>query len=247
MSFSPSTWAPAALQLLCHGDVVFQGSYIRPLRIEDVAGVADRALADLAAVDHRIHGDAHVLDPVEAVEDAEDVDAACRRGRSSRRTAPRCRDRWCRRRRWRRAAASASGCWASSRGCRAGTLPGAFLQEAVGHVKGGAAPAFHRERVPPCWRHRRAPRAPCRWSACGWPAGTGVRRAWGGVGDQQALLRLHPASRPPRGPSRSRIWRVPSGGVSVSDAGGTGSRASARGGAGGLRSRDGRSRLMSAM
>ena len=46
-----------------------------PVGVQHVAGIADHALADLVGLDHRVHRDAHVLDPVEAVKDAEDVDA----------------------------------------------------------------------------------------------------------------------------------------------------------------------------
>jgi hypothetical protein len=44
--------------------------------IQNVAGIADRRLADPVLLGDRVHRDAHVLDPVQAVEDAEDVDAA---------------------------------------------------------------------------------------------------------------------------------------------------------------------------
>jgi hypothetical protein len=75
----PQHMGAGGLQLLGHGDVVLQVVF-RAVGVEDVAGVADRAFADLAGLQHRIHRDAHVLDPVEAVEDAEDIDplsAAC--------------------------------------------------------------------------------------------------------------------------------------------------------------------------
>ena len=48
-------------------------------RIEDVAGVADRRFAELVLGAHRVHRDAHVVDPVQAVEHPEQVDAAGRR------------------------------------------------------------------------------------------------------------------------------------------------------------------------
>ena len=49
------------------------------VRVEDIAGVADGAFTDLAAVDNRIHGDTHVFNPVEAVKHAEHVNAGfCR-------------------------------------------------------------------------------------------------------------------------------------------------------------------------
>ena len=46
------------------------------VRIAQVAAVAQRSLAELARLEHGIDGDAHVLDPVERVEDPEDIDAA---------------------------------------------------------------------------------------------------------------------------------------------------------------------------
>src|ERR1700722_18969195 len=47
----------------------------RPVRIEDVARVAHRRFAQPTALDYRFDRDAHVVDPVERVEHAEDVDA----------------------------------------------------------------------------------------------------------------------------------------------------------------------------
>ncbi len=44
-------------------------------RVEDVAGVADRRLGNLARLADRVDRDAHVLHPVQAVEDAEHVHA----------------------------------------------------------------------------------------------------------------------------------------------------------------------------
>ena len=46
---------------------------LRPLRIEDVARVADRRFANRAGLDRGFHRHAHVGRPVECVEDAEDV------------------------------------------------------------------------------------------------------------------------------------------------------------------------------
>ncbi len=70
--------AAGALQLLRQPDVIGEVVF-RPRRVEQVAGVADRALAQLVRLDHRVERDAHVLHPVEAVEDAEQVDAVLRR------------------------------------------------------------------------------------------------------------------------------------------------------------------------
>ena len=78
MSLMASTWAPAAFSSLRQLDVVVE-VYLRLVRVAQVAGVADRRLAQLAGLEHRLDGDAHVRDPVERVEDAEQVDAAPRR------------------------------------------------------------------------------------------------------------------------------------------------------------------------
>ena len=112
--------AGVALRAPCSGSIsgrIWRG------RGQQVAGIADRPLADLAAVDHRIHGDAHVLDPVQTVEDAEHVDAG-RGGLFDKGLHRRCRDSWCSRRRCWRAAASASSGWACGRGCRAAAATG---------------------------------------------------------------------------------------------------------------------------
>jgi len=57
--------------------VIFQVVF-RPGGIEDIAGIADRRLAELVLLGDRVHRDAHVLHPVEAVEHTEEVDAASR-------------------------------------------------------------------------------------------------------------------------------------------------------------------------
>ena len=75
MSLMPMMWAPACLQLPGEPDIVLQ-AVLGAVGIEDVAGVADRPFAELAGLAHRVHRDAHVLDPVQAVEHAEEVDAA---------------------------------------------------------------------------------------------------------------------------------------------------------------------------
>ena len=65
------------LQLPCHADIVLE-VVLGAVRIEDIAGVADRGLADAVRIQHRVHGDAHVVDPVKAVKYAEHVDAGLR-------------------------------------------------------------------------------------------------------------------------------------------------------------------------
>ena len=110
------------LQLLGEVDVVLE-VVLGPRGVEDVAGVADRRLAQRAGFDHGVHRHAHVVHPVERVEDAEDVDAllGCLLRRSS---ARRCRSSWCSRRRWRRAAASGTARWARRRAGATGAPTG---------------------------------------------------------------------------------------------------------------------------
>ena len=71
--------AAGPLKLLGDADIIVQREF-GAVRIENVAGVADGALGELAGLADRVDRDAHVLDPVEAVEDAEEIDAARRRG-----------------------------------------------------------------------------------------------------------------------------------------------------------------------
>ena len=67
----------ALLELPGELDVVGQGE-LCPGRIEDVAGVADRRLADPAGVADGVHGHLHVRHPVERVEHPEEVDPSGR-------------------------------------------------------------------------------------------------------------------------------------------------------------------------
>ena len=67
----------ALLELPGELDVVGQGE-LCPGRIEDVAGVADRRLADPAGVADGIHGHLHVRHPIERVEHPEEVDPSGR-------------------------------------------------------------------------------------------------------------------------------------------------------------------------
>ncbi len=61
-------------QLLGHADVILQRIFW-PALVENVAGVANGRFADGAVPEHRIDCHAHVLDGVERIEDAENVDA----------------------------------------------------------------------------------------------------------------------------------------------------------------------------
>ena len=67
----------AALQLLGHVDIVFQGVLI-PVGVQNIAGIADGGLADLALVAHLVHGDLHAGNPVQGVEYTEHVHAGAR-------------------------------------------------------------------------------------------------------------------------------------------------------------------------
>ena len=67
-------WQPARLQLLGDADIIGERIF-GAVRIENVAGVADRALGELACLANGIDRDAHILDPVEAIENTEEIDA----------------------------------------------------------------------------------------------------------------------------------------------------------------------------
>ena len=133
-----------ALQLARERDVVLQ-VVLRLARIGEVAGVADRRLAQLARLAHGVDRDAHVLDPVQRVEDAEQVDAGARRLLDEVahdvvgivRVADRVR----------RAQQHLQQQVRHRRAQLVQPLPRTFLQEAHRHVEGRAAPAFDREQV----------------------------------------------------------------------------------------------------
>ena len=63
-----------ALQFARHLHVIIERILVAA-RIQDVARVTDRGLADLAGLAHGLHGDLHVRKPVQRVEDAENIDA----------------------------------------------------------------------------------------------------------------------------------------------------------------------------
>src|ERR1700732_3443061 len=69
---------PRLFYLLSERKIVVEGVF-RSVRIKDVTGVADGALGKLACIPNRVDRDAHVLDPVQAVEDPKNIDAGiCR-------------------------------------------------------------------------------------------------------------------------------------------------------------------------
>ncbi len=175
-------------QLAGHGDVIPE-VVLRAGRVKQVAGIADRRLADGARFDHRVHGDPHVVDPVQRIEDPEDVHAVLRRlgheiahhivrvvGVANSVGSP---QQHLQQHVGRRFAQLAQ------------PFPGIFLEEAHGDVEGGATPAFQREQVGQQMcivrrdgDHVRSPHAR------GEQRLVGVTH--GGVGEQDALLVAHP-------------------------------------------------------
>ena len=181
-----------ALQLLGHADVVVERILVA-LGVEDVAGVADGGFADGVGLAHGLHGRLHVGQPVQRIEDAEDVDALGG-GFVDEFAPPRCRDRRCSRRRWRRAAASGNRCWGWPRASCAQAGEGVFVQEAHGDVEGGAAPHFQAEEIVQAVRDEVGDgQHVVGADARGQQRLVGV--AEGGVGEEQALLFARPIRR----------------------------------------------------
>jgi hypothetical protein len=65
-------------QLLGEADIVFEVVFAA-FAVEQVTGVAQGAFAQRTRFDHRIHGDAHVVDPVQGIENAENINPIFRR------------------------------------------------------------------------------------------------------------------------------------------------------------------------
>ena len=177
------------LQLAGQRDVVVEVVF-RAAGIGDVAGVADRRLAEPAGLQHRIHRRAHVLDPVERIEDAEQVDPALRRlaheiahhvvGIGGVADAV-------------RGAQQHLGQQVGHRRAQPlQTLPRAFVEKAHRHVEGGAAPALDREEL---GQHARIGRRDGRQVVAAHPCGQQrlVGVAERGVGHQHPVLVEHPA------------------------------------------------------
>ena len=135
---------PCRLQLLAAGDVVFQ-VILGAVRVQNIASIADRAFQNLVGLQHRIHRDAHVFHPVQAVKHPEYIDAGDR-GLFDKALHHIVRVG---------GVAHAIGTAQKHLGHQvrhlgaqiAQALPGTFLQEAVGHIKGRAPPAFDREQL----------------------------------------------------------------------------------------------------
>ena len=179
---------PRRLQLLAAGDVVFQ-VILGAVRVQNIAGIADGAFQNLVGLQHRIHRDAHVFHPVQAVKHPEHIDARdrglfdkalhhiVRVGGVAHAI---------------RAAQKHLGHQVRHlRAQIAEALPGAFLQEAVGHIKGRAPPAFDREQL-----RQMGGIGGSRLDHVDRPHAGGqqglVPIAHGGVGDQHLFLRAHP-------------------------------------------------------
>ena len=180
--------AAGGLQLLGEADIVAE-RILGAVGVEDVAGVADRTLGELAGLAHGVDRDPHVLDPVQAVEDAEQVHAGI--GRLLDEVADDIVGVV--------GVADAVGAAQQHLQQQVGhalaqerqPLPRVLGEEAHGDVEGGAAPALQRQEL------RQA-------AGVGVGAGDQVvgahaggeqrlrRVAHGGVGDQHAGLLAHP-------------------------------------------------------
>ena len=71
----PQHMGTGSLQLLGHANIVFE-IILGAVGVENIARIADRGFAHAVGLDNRLHGDAHVVDPVEAVKHAEHVNTA---------------------------------------------------------------------------------------------------------------------------------------------------------------------------
>ena len=175
-------------QLLGEVDIIFQGVLVLRL-VQNIAGVAHGGLQQLVLAEHLLHGHLHARHPVQGVEDAEHVDAAL--GGLLHEGAHQIVG----------IVGVAHQIGAAQQHLerdvgdllpqQAQALPRGLVEEAVGHVEGGAAPHFQREAVPQDIGHT--------VGALDHVAGThtGGQQALvgvphGGVGEQQLLLPQHP-------------------------------------------------------
>ena len=188
--FKPKNMGSGGLKLFCHADIVFQ-IILRAIRVQNVARVANRAFADFVRVLYSIHRDPHVLDPVQAVENTEHVDASLGslfdEGLND--------------------IVGVVGIAHTVGGAQqhlrhqvrhghaqiAQALPGAFLQETIGHIEGRAAPALHREELRQVRRIGRGHADHVDRAHTGRQKRL-VPVSHRGVGDQKLLLRFHPIS-----------------------------------------------------
>ena len=176
-------------QFAGEADIIFEIVF-GAVGIEDVAGVADGGFAELARLDHRIHRDAHVLDPIEAVEDAEEIHAGVGG------LADEVFDDIV------GVIGVADGVGAAQQHLEKDVgrafadvgeaFPRILGEKAHGDVEGGAAPAFERKQA-----RQRARIGAGDGDEIVAPHAGGeqrlVRVAHGGIGDEHALLAAHPA------------------------------------------------------
>ncbi len=173
MSLIPRIWAPVALQLLGHVHVVLE-AVAAPAWIVDVARVAKSGLRDPAGLPDHPDGRQDPRQPVEGVEDPEDVDPGAG-GLPNERLhdvvgVVRVAD----------GVGSAEKHLEEDVGDPAPeelqALPGVLVEEPHGHVERGAAPHLEGEEPGQVPRHRGSDRRSCRRSAGGSPGATGGRR-----------------------------------------------------------------------
>ena len=177
-----------AFQLLGEVYIIFQIVLV-PAWVGQVAGVAHRRLAELALVQYLIHGHLHSWQPVEGVEDPENVDAVdgslvdelpdhvVRVVYITHGIGP--------------PEEHLKGDVGDGLAQDVQPLPGGLVEEAVGYVEGGPAPHLQGEAVLQNFRHP----WPCQGHVPGaHPGGeeglVGVPE--GGVGDKELLLLQHP-------------------------------------------------------
>ena len=186
--------AAGALQLLGKIDIVSE-RILGARRVENIAGVADRALGEFSLLHHRVDGDAHVVDPVQTIEDAEQIHAATRRAPNEEandivgivgianpvRSTQQHLRQYVRR------------LFANKRE----PLPGILVQEAHGDVESRPAPAFQREEF---WQSRRIGRSGARDVEGSHPRREQrlVSVAHSRIGDEDPGLHFHPIGEPLR-------------------------------------------------
>ena len=187
---------PPLFQLLGHIDIILQGVLV-PFRVQNVAGVADGGLADLVLLEDLVHGHFHAGDPVEGVEDAENVNAG----------AGRLPDEFPDEVVWVVGVAHGVGPPEEHLEGNIGDLfsqllesvPGGLVEEPIGHIEGSAAPQLQGEAVvEDLGGTRRGVDEIAGTHPGGEERLVGV--AHGGVGDEQFFLILHPALEGPGAP-----------------------------------------------
>ena len=179
---------PCGLKRAGHIDIICDVIF-RAIGVKDVARVANRAFTDFARFTDRIHGHAHILNPVEAVKDTKDIDTRLRRlfDETLHHIV-----------RVIRIAHTIRGAQkhlrhdvGHFRTNIAQALPWAFLQETIGHIECRPAPTFYAEQLRQFLGIGRGHlnhimRAhPCRKQRL-------VAIAHGCVGDQKPCLIFHP-------------------------------------------------------